>query len=865
MDRVFLVKVKNIGSALDNNLTFKIEDLIEKNANDFEISKQIKQSIKEYLSSLDAIFARNQGKDFLVKHTKKIDEFIDITYKYVLRKFFGDYLPFRSQIPIVLTALGSYGREQLCVYSDIDLMIVYEDVKGYSIEPIIESLLHIFWDAGLKLGHRTHKVDELFDASKTDITIKTALLEARFLCGSKVLWMKAEREIDKVRIYKQKEFISSLRDVNRRRYKKFQLNMEPNIKDGVGGLRDANSLFWIANALYKVKNTKELIPKYISENEYKEYRVALEFLYRVRSALHLCCKKKNDILNLENIPEVAMLLGFKDGKFRNAQNRLVSQTLHSLWTIKITTKLLIKKLTKTILFERENISKLRKNYIGKRLYNCNNKIIANINKKGDTYINVLKQSLRFQEKNSTFDISYINYLKKTKFTRIGSKEVYKVKREMFFKNHQFNLFNTFFQADILQNIFTPFKKIMNLPQFDGYHKYPVDIHSIKTLYFLENIEEKNIKNLFEELKKEEKAILRLVIFFHDIGKGRKKDHRIVGTTIFKNQAKKLNFSENLIDMGITLIRHHTLMNKTASQEDIYNEKVILFFISKLRSVKILKMLYILTYCDMKAVNDKIYSHFSSSLLKELYYISLDTFEKEELIDETSRRLRKEKSLKKFGDFTNLPKTLQKKILSINSNIFFIKHKPMQIINTINWLNSLENKEFDYIIDTKQNLSIKIIRKNELNIGYLLGKLSSLSVASMDIFKLFDNIKYFKIDFLENIEKDEIFYIKEILDKSFDMSREIVYKTPVIYSKDLLFDCKHSKTYAKMILHTKDQKALIAHIVSIFDKFGIDIATAKIQTIKNKAHNLFLIEKNGKFCNNIEKIRDEITRNNLCVE
>jgi len=169
----------------------------------------------------------------------------------------------------------------------------------------------------------------------------------------------------------------------------------------------------------------------------------------------------------------------------------------------------------------------------------------------------------------------------------------------------------------------------------------------------------------------------------------------------------------------------------------------------------------------------------------------------------------------------LSKILQKKILSINSNIFLIKYKPIQIINIANWADSLKEKEYDYKIYTEENLSIKIIRKNELNIGYLLGKLSSLSIASMDIFKLFDNIKYFKIDFLENIGKDEIFYIKEILDKSFDMSHHITYKTPIIYPDDLTFDCKHSKTYAKMILHTKDQKALEkTYHTSGFKRVGI---------------------------------------------
>ncbi len=840
-----------------HQLRYKIEDLIEKNADDFEISKVIKNSIKEYLDSIGDIFKENQGKDFLVKHTKKIDGFISIAYKYILRKYFGDYLPFQSQIPITITALGSYGREQLCIYSDIDIMIIYDEIPGYNIDEIISSLLHIFWDSGLKLGHRTHSIEDIFEASKKDITIKTAMMEARFLCGSKITWMKASRELEKVRKFNQKEFILALREYNRQRYKKFQLNMEPNIKDGVGGLRDANSLFWIANALYGVRNTKELIPKYISENEHKEFRMALEFLYRVRSALHLSSKRKNDILNLENIPEVAKLLGFKDHRFKSAQNQLVFQTLHSLWTIKRTTKLLIKKLTKSLLFDKKNIKKLKSSYWQNHIYICQKNVLTKLDKKGDTYLKVLKQTIGLMDKEFDYDISYINYLKKTKLANKTSKEAYRIKKEIFYKPYLYATFYALYQANMLHVVFTPFKKVLNLPQFDGYHKYPVDIHSIYALFHLENIDDKLIKKLFLELSKDEKALLRLVVFFHDIGKGRKKDHREIGATIIRHQAKKLGFNEKHIEAGATLVKYHTDMSNTASREDIYNEKVILSFVSKLKDKKLLKMLYILTYCDMKAVNEKIYSPFFASLLKELYFISLDAFEKEELIDETSRRLRKENRLKKSKEFKGLPKDLQRDILKISSNIFFIKYNPSQIIQISKWAHNLKTKEYDYKVDVSSHLSITIIRKHELNLGYLLGKLSSLNVASMDIFKLFGGIKYFKIDFLENIEKDELLYIKEIVENSFDMSKKIFFKTPVIYEKELHFDCKHSKTYAKMALHTKDQKAIIAHIISIFDHFGVDISTAKIQTIKNRTHNLFLIEKNGKFCDNLEKIKEKI--------
>ena len=840
-----------------HQLRYKIEDLIEKNADDFEISKVIKNSIKEYLDSIGDIFKENQGKDFLVKHTKKIDEFITITYKYVLRKYFGDYLPFQSQIPIAITALGSYGREQLCIYSDIDIMIIYDETPGYNIDEIISSLLHIFWDSGMKLGHRTHTVEDIFEASKKDITIKTAMMEARFLCGSKITWMKASKELEKVRKFKQKEFILALREYNRQRYKKFQLNMEPNIKDGVGGLRDANSLFWIANALYGVQNTKELIPKYISENEHKEFRMALEFLYRVRSALHLSSKRKNDTLNLENIPEVAKLLGFKDTKFKSAQNQLVFHTMHSLWTIKTTSKLLIKKLTKSILFDKKNIKKLKNSYYQNHIYICEKNVLTKLNKKGDNYLKILKQTIGLMHENLDYDISYINYLKKTKLTNKTSKEAYKLKKEIFYRPYLYSTFYAFYQANMLHEIFTPFKKVLNLPQFDGYHKYPVDIHSIYALFHLENIDDTLIKKLFSELSKDEKALLRLAVFFHDIGKGRKKDHREIGATIIRHQAKKLGFNDKLIEAGVILVKYHTDMSNTASKDDIYSEKVILSFVSKLRDKKILKMLYILTYCDMKAVNEKIYSPFFASLLKELYFISLDAFEKEELIDETSRRLRKENRLKKSEEFKELSKSLQKNILSINSNIFFIKYNPSKIIQLSKWIESLKEKEYDYKIDISSHLSITIIRKNELNLGYLLGKLSSLNVASMDIFKLFNEIKYFKIDFLESVDNDELLYIKEIVENSFDMSKKISYKIPAIYKKELQLDCDHSKTYAKMALHTKDQKAIIAHIVSIFDHFGVDISTAKIQTIKNRTHNLFLIEKNGKFCDNLEEIKEKI--------
>ena len=131
------------------SITEQIEDLIERRASDFEISKLFKSYISDYKNSLSELFERNQGKDFLVIHTKTLDSIISLMYKTVLRRLFGNYLPMRSSIPIAFIALGSYGREQLCVHSDIDLMIVYEKNDGYNTAAIIEKFLYLAWDAGM--------------------------------------------------------------------------------------------------------------------------------------------------------------------------------------------------------------------------------------------------------------------------------------------------------------------------------------------------------------------------------------------------------------------------------------------------------------------------------------------------------------------------------------------------------------------------------------------------------------------------------------------------------------------------------------------------------------------------------------------
>ena len=334
----------------------EIEELLYANAADFEIAKILKQEIKTYFDTLEVTFATSGGKDFLVKHTKKIDSLLQLIYKVALRSMFGDYAPMKNSVPIALVALGSYGREQLCVHSDIDLMLVYKEIPGYNSTKMIEKILYILWDTGLKLGHRVHTVEELFEVSKSDITIKSALLESRMIEGSHFIWTETENAITQMRHDNIEEYMRLKLEEQENKHQKFPLTMEPNLKEGVGGFRDANLVYWIGKILYNVNNIKNLPSDIVDEKDYRSFRIALEFLFRVRSALHLATHKKEDKLRLDLIPSISALLGYPQTK--SGHMKFARKVTESLKIIRLYSKIWIDKLTHQYITADQN-----KNYI----------------------------------------------------------------------------------------------------------------------------------------------------------------------------------------------------------------------------------------------------------------------------------------------------------------------------------------------------------------------------------------------------------------------------------------------------------------------------------------------------------------------
>ena len=815
----------------------QIEELLHDNAVDFEIAKVLKKEIALYFDTLEDTFYTSGGKDFLVKHTKKIDSILKLIFKVAQREMFGDYAPMKNSIPIALVALGSYGREQLCVHSDIDLMLVYKDVAGYNTKEMIEKILYILWDTGLKIGHRVHTVEELFKVSRTDITIKTALIESRFIEGSHFIWIDTQNAITQIRHDDVESFIRQKLEEKEKKHSKYPITMEPNLKDGSGGFRDANLVYWIGKVLYNTDNIKSLPTSVINEKEYRSFRIALEFLFRVRSALHLVAGKKEDKLRLDLLPETALLLGYKMDK--KDHMRFASKVIGSLKTIRLHSMIWIDILTRDYK-DTDN----SKNYM--------------LPKKRSKYFHeVLTQLSNKATKPFTPHPTFLQQLINIEKPERLDNQLYRIVATLFYQPHLYSVLSTLSYAKLLNYTIPPIKKVVDLPQFDGYHQYAVDTHSLRCVYHLENIDDTFIQSLWDGLSDDEKAMLKMVVFLHDAGKGRRRDHHYVGASLFKIFANRLHVCNELINMGEILIHHHTLMSRVAQREDLYNETVILSFASHFKTQKLLDMMYILTYADMSGVGHDVYNSFSAKLIRTLYKQSVQVLGQTKRLDEAGKRAKKIASLKRTKSFKELSRSKQNKILSIPSNLLFLRYSTKRILAITN--KAFETKEYAYTISNKTHLTIEIIHKESFNLSYLLGKLSNIDIVNTDICKLFNDFKYFKIDFSETINEEEVGFLKEMIDKAFTVT---VNNNPFkvnIQKNEIDIDCEHSKTYAIMHINTQNQKGLLAYIIEMLDTMDIDIVSAKIHTLKNRARDMFLIEKNGNFCHNTDKIIENLTR------
>jgi len=282
-------------------------------------------------------------------------------------------------------------------------------------------------------------------------------MESRFITGSPFTWHATQRELGRIRLHEQKEFIiAKIKEAQQRR-KKYPASMQPNVKESVGGMRDAQLIYWIAKTIYGISSIKELSGTVFSDDEYKEFRIALELLYRVRSALHLIANKQEDRLLLEYIPEVSKLLGFKE------QRKLASKVLEAQWRINNFTQIFVKKMVRPYIYDAKHISSFRKSRLQHGFYEHNARLYASFKLKPQKISTLLTLLLNLEDRDYRFDAGFLHQFTIVTISHPLSNNTYSLLKELFKKAHIASFLELFYDAGILQELFPNFRKVMHPP------------------------------------------------------------------------------------------------------------------------------------------------------------------------------------------------------------------------------------------------------------------------------------------------------------------------------------------------------------------------------------------------------------------
>lgn len=521
--------------------------------------------------------------------------------------------------PYAIFALGGYGREEQCIHSDVDLLFLFEKNVPDKTEDLIKEILYPLWDIGLDVGHATRSIKECVSLSGKDLEVLTSVLDARFICGVSLLYSELmEQILKKVIIKRSDKIINRLIESNLQRHDRFGDStnlLEPNIKEGQGGLRDYHTMLWIGRIKYNIKQPRDL--EYYGCLSYDEFKIlseALSFIWEVRNRLHYIAGRKCDQLYFEYQTELANALNFRKQNGLQLVERFLAK-LHSRMEVLKQQYLMFigeqaytkkSKLSKKLNPQTQINGLAQINNIEVKKDMLNFVSSEAILDSPDLLIKIFEESARLQvplSSEAKRQLKEFIYLIDDDF-RNSSFALKSFERILFAPPTTIDVLNDMLSTGFLVQFIPEFKNIVNRIQYDEYHIYPVARHSLLTVKTIKKFgmpdEDKAGNQLCGSLYKElsSKRLLLWAALFHDIGKGEPAGgHSQKGAKIVKDILKKRGFKKSDIETITFLINEHLLLIKTAFRRDLNDEGTAITCARKIKDIERLIMLYLLTVSD----------------------------------------------------------------------------------------------------------------------------------------------------------------------------------------------------------------------------------------------------------------------------
>ncbi|HHF5353294.1 TPA: bifunctional uridylyltransferase/uridylyl-removing protein GlnD [Haemophilus influenzae] len=777
-----------------------------------------------------------------------------------------------EQLGISLIAVGGYGRREMFPLSDLDFLILVEQTPIPEIEEKLTQFIQFLWDCGFEMGHSVRTLQQCELEGKQDITIATNLLEAKFLAGNRPHFDALNELVKRADFWSKEDFFNAKVQEQIERYQRYHntaYNLEPDIKFSPGGLRDLHLLYWVALRHSGALTLEAILQSgFIYPQEYQQLQESRAFLFKVRFALHLILKRYDNRLLFDRQIKVSELLGFR-GKGNQAVEKMMKCFFQALHRISLISNLLIQ-------HYRENVLSSNQATVIEQLdddFQLINQCLC------------LRNSLVFQEK-PTRILDLFFYLTQYEQANIHSDTLRQLQisleqlpqklceipaaREKFLRlfnqpNAIKRAFMPMHQYGVLIAYLPQWQAIEGLMQFDLFHIYTVDEHTLRVMLKLESFlsqesaqEYPIAHRIFSQLS--DRTLLYIAALFHDIAKGRGGDHAELGAEDVANFAQLHGLDRREIDTLAWLVQSHLLMSITAQRRDIHDPEVVMNFAEAVQNQVRLDYLTCLTVADICATNGNLWNSWKRSLFASLYEFTEQQFAQgmKELLDysEKSEENRKLAQQILTQDYSNIALISIEQLWERCPEDYFVRNTPKQIA----WHTSL-------LVDFAEALLVKI--SNRFSLGG-----TEVFIYCQDQPHLFNKAvstigaKKFSIHDAQIITTQDgyvfdSFIITELNGElvEFDRRRELEQAlTLALQSEklsalsitpnrqlqhftvqtDVRFLHENKKEHTEMELVALDKPGLLAQVSQIFTELNLNLLNAKITTVGEKAEDFFIL-------------------------
>lgn len=766
-----------------------------------------------------------------------------------------------------LLSIGGYGRRELQLYSDIDLLILYSNQLLEEEQHRVEQFIQICWDVGLEISHQITTPEACADLATEDITIISSLLDMRLLCGNTALIEELQYLTHPLHMWNSHDYFIAKCKEQEHRYKRYNetaYNLEPNIKNGPGGLRDIHILGHIAKRHFKTKKLSDgILHGFLTEKDYEELIHCRRFLWRVRFALHWCAQKKEDKLLFDYQAKIAPFLNYKDIPGALAIELFMKDYFKIIKRTRELNDILLQWFNEAIIFPHYRLISLDGAFQ-----------LAN------HYIEV-KSSTTFQENPEKLLTLFLWMAALPEIQGVRANTIRLIHQSTYLisqayrnnpRHHQ--LFLEIFKQPngpyhalrhmnrygVLGRYLPCFQQVIGQMQYDLFHIYTVDQHALFVIRNLVRFQDdaQNFSlctRLMKSLPQCE--ILYLSALFHDIAKGRGGDHSELGAEETAQFALQHQLNQEDHALLVWLVRHHLLMSHTAQRKDIYDITVIAEFCQQLPHSHYLDYLYLLTVADICATNPKLWNAWKDSLLQELYYAAkLHMHQDKEQSSNTKLIEERKASALKVLSSTNFHSSEINKLWQQLNHRYFIHesaamialqtqailaatHYPLLLIQSHHSDAAMEL--FVYMPHQDERFAITTAVLNHCNITIREANiLTNKNHFDLDTYVILDEAHP------TWIPKQKINLIRQELKVHLDQK-----KLPPIphrritrlhahfsFTPQVTFQELTHPQCTQLLLIASDRPGLLAHISQIFLKFNLHVHHAKIETAGERAEDTF---------------------------